>query len=231
MTDSKLSIKEWAEDDRPREKLLTKGTASLSNAELLAIILGSGSREESAVDLCKRILNMADNNLQELGKFGVAELTKIKGIGEAKAISIIATLELGRRRALQDAVQRQHIQSSKDAFQIFHPLLGELPHEEFWCLYLNNSNRILFRDCIGKGGLTGTVTDVRIILRKAIELLATNIILCHNHPSGNMQPSDADKNITSKIVAAASFVDIRVVDHIIVTASSYFSFADEGLIS
>lgn len=230
MSEAKLSIKEWAEDDRPREKLLAKGTSSLSNAELLAIIIGSGTREESAVDLCKRLLNLAENNLQELGRFGVAELTKIKGIGQAKAIGIIATLELGRRRAMQEAMQRQNIQSSRDAFLLFQPLLSELPHEEFWCLYLNNSNRIIARECVGRGGITGTVTDVRIILRKAIELLSTGIILCHNHPSGNIKPSEADKNITSKIVAAASFIDVKIIDHIIIGNNSYLSFADEGFL-
>lgn len=230
MSEAKLSIKEWAEDDRPREKLLAKGTSSLSNAELLAIIIGSGTREESAVDLCKRLLNLAENNLQELGRFGVAELTKIKGIGQAKAIGIIATLELGRRRAMQEAMQRQNIQSSRDAFLLFQPLLSELPHEEFWCLYLNNSNRIIARECVGRGGITGTVNDVRIILRKAIELLSTGIILCHNHPSGNIKPSEADKNITSKIVAAASFIDVKIIDHIIIGNNSYLSFADEGFL-
>jgi DNA repair protein RadC len=225
-----LSIKSWAEDDRPREKLLLKGKEALSDAELIAILIGSGSRNESAVDLAKRILNTIENNLNKLGKLSVTELQKFKGIGEAKAISIITALELGRRRRLEEALVKAQINSSKAVFEIMQPLIGELEHEEFWVLYLNNSNKVLLKELVSKGGLTGTLVDVRMVFKKAVELYATAIILCHNHPSGKLQPSEADKSITKKIKMAGDTLDIKVLDHLIITENAYFSFADESLL-
>nr|WP_319401053.1 DNA repair protein RadC [uncultured Carboxylicivirga sp.] len=224
-----LSIKEWALEDRPREKLLVKGLSSLSDAELLAIVLGSGSAKESAVDLAKKILKDCTNNLNELGKKSVNDLkSKYHGVGDAKAITIVACLELGRRRKLQESTKRVQITQSKDVCDIFQPILGDLPHEEFWVLLLNRSNKVLTRNKISQGGIAGTVIDVRLILKSAIDHLASSIILCHNHPSGNLQPSDMDKQITQKMKEAGKIMDIPVLDHIIVTESGYYSFADEG---
>ncbi|HEY4785000.1 MAG TPA: DNA repair protein RadC [Bacteroidales bacterium] len=223
-----LSIKEWSLEDRPREKLLSKGISSLSDAELIAIIIGSGNRDESAVELSKRILGSVQHNLNELGKLSVDDLQKHKGIGEAKAIGIVAALELGRRRKLSEIVERQKILSSHDVYEIFHPLLADLPHEEFWIILLNRSNKILDRIKISQGGISGTVTDVRLILHLAIEKLASSLILCHNHPSGNNQPSEADLSITQKVKESGKLMDITLLDHIIVTDGCYYSFADEG---
>ncbi len=225
-----LSIKSWAEDDRPREKLLLKGKTALSDAELIAILIGSGSRSESAVDLSKKILNSIDNSINKLGKLSVSELQKFKGIGEAKAISIITALELGRRRRLEEAMELPKITSSKAVFNIMQPIIGELQHEEFWIIFLNNSNKVLYKQQSSKGGLTGTIVDVRIVFKKAIELFATAIILCHNHPSGKLQPSNADKLITTKLKKAGETLDIKVLDHLIITENDYFSFADESLL-
>ena len=225
-----LSIKAWAEDDRPREKLVLKGKTALSDAELIAILIGSGSRNESAVDLSKKILSSIDNNLNKLGKLSVSDFQKFKGIGEAKAVSIITALELGRRRRLEEALVVPKITSSKAVFEIMQPLIGELQHEEFWIIYLNNSNKVLFKEQSSKGGLTGTLVDVRLVFKKAIDLFATAIILCHNHPSGKLQPSVADRSITSKLKLAGETLDIKVLDHIIITENAYFSFADESLI-
>nr|WP_321406166.1 DNA repair protein RadC [uncultured Carboxylicivirga sp.] len=224
-----LSIKEWALEDRPREKLLEKGLSSLSDAELLAIILGSGSSKESAVDLAKNILKDCNNNLNELGKKSVKDLkSKYHGVGDAKAITIVSCLELGRRRKLQEAVKRIKITQSKDVVDIFQPILGDLPHEEFWILLLNRSNKVITRYKISQGGVAGTVIDIRIILKSAIDHLASSIILCHNHPSGNIQPSEMDRQITKKMKEAGKIMDIPVLDHLIVTESAYYSFADEG---
>ena len=225
-----LPIKSWAEDDRPREKMLLKGKSALSDAELVAILIGSGSKNESAVTLSKRILASVDNNLNSLGKLSVLELQKFKGIGEAKAISIITALELGRRRRLEEALELPIITSSKAVFNIMQPIIGELQHEEFWIVYLNNSNKVIYKDQLSKGGLTGTLVDVRLVFKRGIELNATAIILCHNHPSGKLQPSNADKQITSKLVKAGETLDIKVLDHLIVTENAYFSFADENLL-
>lgn len=225
-----MPIKSWAEDDRPREKMLLKGKTALSDAELVAILIGSGSKNESAVTLSKRILASIDNNLNSLGKLSVLELQKFKGIGEAKAISIITALELGRRRRLEEALELPIITSSKAVFNIMQPLIGELQHEEFWIVYLNNSNKVIYKDQLSKGGLTGTLVDVRLVFKKGIELNATSIILCHNHPSGKLQPSSADKQITFKLVKAGETLDIKVLDHLIVTENAYFSFADENLL-
>lgn len=225
-----FTIKNWAEDDRPREKLVQKGKMSLSDAELLAILIGSGSRDQSAVDLCKKILSGAGNSLSELGKLSINQLTTYKGIGQAKAISIIAALELGRRRRTEEALEKKKITSSASVFELMQPVIGELPHEEFWIIYLNNSNKVIDQLQLSKGGITGTLVDVRLTLKKALELGATSIILSHNHPSGNLSPSSADKQLTQKLKTAGESLDIKILDHIIVTEKSYFSFADEGLL-
>ncbi len=226
-----LRIKEWALEDRPREKLMAKGLSSLSDAELLAILLGSGSAKESAVDLAKKILKDCDHNLNELGKKSVADLKKnYHGVGDAKAISIVAALELGKRRRDDDILQKPKISSSEDVFNLMQPILGDLPHEEFWVLLLNRSNKVITKFKISQGGVSGTVIDVRLILKPAIENLASSIVLCHNHPSGNIYPSEADEKITQKVSESAEVMDIKVLDHIIVTEKSYFSFADEGKI-
>lgn len=230
MSEQKISIKNWADDDKPREKLLQKGIDSLSNAELIAILLGSGSRTESAVDLAKNILSTNQNDLNQLGKLSVNDLKKYNGIGEAKAITIIAAMELGRRRKVAEVVEKKKISSSKDVFEIFKGKLGDLPFEEFWILLLNRYNKIIDTLKISQGGISGTVIDVRIIMRYAIEKNASSIILCHNHPSGNTTPSKNDKQITEKIKSAGEFLEIKVLDHIIVTDINYYSFADEGLI-
>ena len=226
----KLSIKNWAVEDRPREKMLYKGTRALSDAELIAILIGSGNAKESAVELSRRILAGVNNNLNELAKKSVDDLKKFNGIGEAKAINIMAALELGRRRKDSEPDEKPQINGSADVARIFQPLLGDLPHEEFWVLFLNRSNRVVDKLMVSQGGLAGTVIDVRIILKAAIEKLASAIILCHNHPSGNLLASDADRNITKKIKEAGQWMDIPVLDHVIIGNEKYFSFADEGII-
>lgn len=223
-------IKNWAMDDRPREKLLQKGKISLSDAELMAILIGSGSRNESAVDLCRRILAASEHSLNELGKLSIPQLMKYNGIGQAKAITIIAALELGRRRRTEEALERKKITSSSSVFELMQPVIGDLPHEEFHIIYLNNSNKVIRKMQLSKGGITGTLVDVRLALRMALEIGATSIILCHNHPSGNLNPSSADKQLTQKLKAAGESLDIKILDHLIVTERSYFSFADEGLL-
>jgi DNA repair protein RadC len=222
-------ITNWSEDDKPREKLMLKGKSSLSDAELIAILIGSGSRNESAVGLSKRILASVDNNLNALGKLSITQLMNFKGIGEAKAISIISALELGRRRRAEDAVELTKITSSKMIFEIMQPIIGELPHEEFWIVYLNNSNKIISKSQLSKGGITGTLVDVRLVFKMALEMGATALILCHNHPSGTLIPSDADKQITRKLKLAGESLEIKVLDHLIVTEANYFSFVDEGI--
>ena len=225
-----ISIKNWSEGDKPREKLMLKGRSVLSDAELVAILIGSGSREESAVGLSKRILAKAENNLSQLGKLSVKDLMKFKGIGEAKAVSIAAALELGRRRGSTDALQRKRISSASDAFDIMQPLIGDLDHEEFWIIFVNNSNKVLRKEQISKGGLTGTLVDVRTVMKTALELSAVGMILAHNHPSGTLRPSQADKQLTTKLKTAAQSLDMQVLDHIIVTEKAYFSFADEAIL-
>jgi DNA repair protein RadC len=227
---SYLSIKDWAADDRPREKLLLKGVQSLSDAELLAILIGSGTQKTSAVELSRQILGLSKNNLSELGKLSIPELRKIKGIGEAKAISIIAALELGKRRSQTDSTERQVISSSKDVFNYLYPVLSDLPYEEFWIIYLNRSNKIIDKYKLSQGGVSGTVIDVRMILKRAIELLASSLVICHNHPSGNKNPSENDTAITAKVKQASAQMDIILVDHIIIADNSYFSFCDEGML-
>ncbi len=225
-----FTIKDWSEDDRPREKLLNKGRTVLSDAELIAILIGSGVRNESAVALSKRILNTVDNNLNALGRCSVKQLTQFKGIGKAKAVTIAAALELGRRRRAEAAREQINIGSSRSVYELMHPLIGELPHEEFWIIYINNSNTIVQTLQLSKGGITGTLVDVRLVLKNALEVGATAIILAHNHPSGTLRASEADKQITQKLKTAGESLDIRILDHVIVTDKAYFSFADEGLL-
>lgn len=223
-----LPITTWAEEDRPREKLLAQGRRSLSDAELIAILIGSGSRSESAVDLSKRILNAYQNNLNTLGKLSVQELSKFKGIGEAKAISIIAALELGRRRKEVDTPELKCIFSSSDIFYVLEPYFADLLHEEFWIILLNKRNAIINKILISKGGLAGTVADPKIIFKAALEHNAASIILAHNHPSGNLKPSPADIKLTKKIVEAGRMLDISILDHVIFCDKKYYSFADVG---
>jgi DNA repair protein RadC len=230
MDDKKLVIKEWAFEDRPREKLLSKGIAALSDAELVAIIIGSGSRNETAVELAKKILLKVNNNLNELGKITIQELIKnFHGIGEAKAISIIAALELGKRRKIADIIEKKEITCSKDVAQIFQPLLCDLPHEEFWILLMNFTNKIIDKYRISQGGIAGTVTDIKIIMKCAIDRLASSIILCHNHPSGKLAPSQLDIDLTMRLKSAGELLEIKTLDHIIVTEKGFYSFADEGI--
>ncbi len=229
-TTGAFSIKYWAEDDKPREKLMLKGKAALSDAELIAILIGSGSRNESAVELSKRILKSVDNNLNALGKLSIQQLMNFKGIGEAKAVTIAAAAELGRRRRDEESDDLKKITSSKAVFEIMQPLIGELPHEEFWVLYLNNSNKVIYKTQLSKGGITGTIVDVRLAFKLALEHNATAMILTHNHPSGVLQASDADKQITRQMKQAGNSLSINVLDHIIVTEKAYLSFADEGIL-
>ncbi len=229
MQEHKYSIKQWAKDDRPREKLLLNGPENLSNSELLAILIHNGSKEKTAVDLAKEILKLGKDNLVELGKLSVKELMKVKGIGEAKAITITAALELGRRRQAAMPLEKSTISSSADIASFLQIKLKDYRHEVFAVLFLNRANKINHFEIISEGGITGTVADPRIILRKALETDAVNIILCHNHPSGSLKPSRADEQLTVKIKEAARYLDILVMDHIIVSEAGYYSFADEGL--
>lgn len=223
---SYISIKDWSENDRPREKLLQLGSRSLSDAELLAILLGSGTVSISAVELSRNILKDANQSLQQLGKKTLKDLMIHKGIGEAKAITIAAAMELGRRRAMEMPAQIQRITCSHDAYKILQPLIGELPHEEFWILLLDNSNKVLEKHQISKGGITATHVDHRLLFKQAIAAGAVALILAHNHPSGTLKPSTPDRQITKKIKAAGDTLDIKVLDHLIVTQQDYYSFAD-----
>lgn len=226
----KLVIKEWAVEDRPREKLAKNGSRSLSDAELIAILIGSGNLDETAVELSRRILASVENNLNELGRKSIENLQQFKGIGEAKAITIIAALELGKRRKESDIKIKSKITGSKDVADYFQPMLGDLNHEEFWIMLLDRGNKIKESFRISQGGITGTVIDVRIILRTALEKQACSIILCHNHPSGTLQASDADLKITRKIIDAGKIMEIPVLDHVIIGNDKYYSFADEGIL-
>jgi DNA repair protein RadC len=230
MQEHKYSIKQWAKDDRPREKLLLNGAENLSNSELLAILIHNGSKEKSAVDLAKEILKLGKDNLGELGKLSITALMKIKGIGEAKAITIAAALELGRRRQTAAPLGKPVVSSSADIAEYLKTKLKDYRHEVFAVLFLNRANKINHFEIVSEGGITGTVADPRIILRKALEQDAVNIILCHNHPSGSLKPSRADEQLTAKIKEAARFIDITVLDHIIVSEDGYYSFADEGVL-
>lgn len=230
MQAQKYSIKNWAKDDRPREKLLLNGPDTLSNSELLAILIHNGSREKTAVDLAKEILRLGHDNLVELGRLSIKDLTKVKGIGEAKAITIAAALELGRRRQSSLSLEKSVISSSSDIAAFLQIRLKDYRHEVFAVLFLNRANKVNHFEIISEGGITGTVADPRIILRKALEQDAVSVILCHNHPSGSLKPSRADEQLTAKIREAARYFDITVLDHIIVSENGYFSFADEGMI-
>ncbi|MDB2625385.1 DNA repair protein RadC [Flavobacteriaceae bacterium] len=224
----KLTIKSWATEDRPREKLMSKGASVLSTAELLAILIGSGNKKESAVDLSKRILESVQYNIHELAKLSLKKLTAFHGIGPAKAIAILTALELGKRRQLETFIQKPKISSSQEVFSMMQPLMGSLAHEEFWVLYLNNSNEVLSKHQLSKGGITATLVDVRLLFKKAIEMSAVAIVICHNHPSGTLNPSREDKQITKKIKVGGLSLDIKLLDHLIITEKSYFSFADNG---
>lgn len=225
-----FSIKNWSQDDQPREKLRDKGKDSLSDAELIAILIGSGNKDESAVALSQRILASADFNLSELGKRSIKQLMEFKGIGEAKAITIAAAMELGRRRRGEEALEKKKISSSTSVFELMQPIIGELPHEEFWIIYLNNSNKVIQKHLLSKGGITGTLVDVRLVLKNALEVGAVGLVLAHNHPSGTLKPSEADKQLTQKLKTAAQSLDIKVLDHLIITEKAFFSFADENVL-
>lgn len=224
------SIKNWAIDDRPREKLLAKGAAALSNSELLAILINNGSKNKSAVELAKEILKLGHDNLNELGKLSLNDFKQVKGIGEAKSITITAALELGRRRHASAALEKPVVKSSRDIAAYLQATLKDYSYEVFAVVFLNRANKINHFEIISKGGITGTVADPRVILKKALEEDATSIVLCHNHPSGNLNPSKADEDLTKKIKEAANYFDIKIVDHIIVSEDGFYSFADEGIL-
>jgi DNA repair protein RadC len=226
----KLTIKFWAIEDRPREKLILQGKSVLTDAELIAILIGSGTKKESAVALSKRILNSVNNNINELAALTFEQLKEFKGIGEARAVSIITALELGKRRHFEQVEKKPIIKSSKDAFQILQPIIGELQHEEFWVLYLNNSNKVIAKKQLSKGGITATMVDVRLLFKKAVELATVGIIVCHNHPSEKLTPSKSDEILTQKIKEAGQTLDIKLLDHLIITQKDYFSFADSQML-
>lgn len=223
-------IKNWAVDDRPREKLMLKSRKALTDAELLAVIIGTGSANETAVDLSKRILHSVSNNLCELSGLGVNDLIRFKGIGHAKAINIIAALELGRRRRFAEGLKKRSVTSSRDAFEIIQPVIGDLPYEEFWIITLNRGNLVKRTICISEGSVAGTVADPKKIFKLALEDNASAIILCHNHPSGLTRPSSNDNMVTRKCQESGKFLELPVLDHLIVAGENYFSFADEGLL-
>ena len=227
---SKLTIKHWNEEDQPREKLMYKGKSTLSAAELIAILIGSGNADLSAVELSRQILESVNHNLAELSKKTIHDLVKFKGIGEAKAVSILAALELGRRRKEAEQAIKMKITCSKDAYNLMYESLADIFHEEFWVVFLNRANTVIRKDRISIGGLTGTIADVRMIFKMAVEHLSCGIILVHNHPSGNPDPSVSDKQLTQKLKEAGQLLDIPVLDHLIFADSKYYSFADEGLI-
>lgn len=227
MNESK-SIKNWTEDERPREKMLQKGAAALTDAELLAILISSGTREKSALDLARDILGMANNNLKELGRLNVLELQKVKGIGEARGITICAAMELGRRRQISEGLERITIQSSKEAASIVLPLLQDLNHEVFCVIYLNQARRVLKYELISSGGITSTVVDIRMILKNCLLYNANQMIIAHNHPSGSTKPSVADKELTNGLSEAAKLMDIKLLDHLIIAGGEYLSLSDEG---
>lgn len=225
-----LGILQWAEEDRPREKLLSKGKSSLSEAELIAILIGSGSRELSAVDLAKVILSYVDHDLNLLAKLSVPELQTFKGIGEAKAVSIVSALELGRRRKESAPKKNQYLKKSKDAYEAMVPILMDQPIEQFWVIMLTRNNKVLQKRCVSQGGFSGTIADPKVIFKRALEDMANGIILVHNHPSGNKKPSSADLRLTKKIVEAGRLLEIPVLDHIIFTDEDFYSFSDEGVL-
>ena len=226
----KNTIKTWAVNDRPREKFIQKGSEALSDSELIAILIRSGTADRSALVVAREIFSLAKDNLSSLAKLQLKDLITVKGVGHTKAITLMTALELGRRRRLCEAVDRSMISSSIDAFNLMKPLLEDLSVEQFWAVYLNNSNKVLSQQKISEGGMTATIVDIRLILKRALEVNATALVLCHNHPSGALKPSEADISLTDKVKKAAKLMDIQVLDHIIVTDQSYFSFADQGRI-
>ena len=226
----KLSITQWAVEDRPREKMMEKGVATLSDAELLAILIGSGNREETAVELMRRVLSSCDNNLNVLAKWEICDFSCFKGIGPAKSVTVMAALELGKRRNLQETQSRLQIRSSKDIYSLFQPIMCDLEQEEFWVLLLNQACKVIDKVRISIGGIDGTYADVRTILREALLQRSTQMAVVHNHPSGNVQPSQPDKSLTQSIQKAAELMNIRLIDHVIVSEDNYYSFADEGLL-
>lgn len=230
MTHNRLVIKRWAEEDRPREKLLLKGRAALSEAELVAILIGSGNRNQTAVELSQQILSHCNNDLTQLSRQSIKDLQNFNGIGEAKAISIVAALELGRRRKESEPQKRIKIASSQDAYQQMKGILQDHSHEEFWVLFLKRNNEVIRKEQISRGGVAGTVVDAKIIFKRALEEMASGIILAHNHPSGNLNPSQEDIRLTRQLAAAGKTLDILILDHLIITDSNYHSFADEGLL-
>ncbi len=230
MSYQQKSIKNWAADDRPREKMLSKGHQALSDSELLAILLRSGDKETTAVDLAKQILSSVDNNWSRLSRLSIKDLCKFKGVGPVKAITIITALEIGRRRNSEDIRDKAVIKSGRDTFELMNPLIGDLNIEEFWVIYLNQRNGVIRHEKLSIGGISQTVVDLRLILKTALELMATGIVLVHNHPSGNLNPSSPDRLLTERIKKAAETIDIDVLDHVIVTQKSYFSFAEQGLL-
>ena len=225
-----IPISKWSEQDRPREKLIERGKSNLSDAELLALLIGSGTIEESALDLSRRILSEVNHDIERLSQMTVESLQKFKGIGSAKAVKIVAALELSARKKRNNISRSAKVQSSETVYNIMEPEIGELDHEEFWIIYLNNSNRVLRKSQLSKGGITGTLVDIRLVLKEALELSSTSIILAHNHPSGTLIPSQADKDLTYKLKTAAASMDINVLDHLILSSGGYFSFADSGLL-
>jgi len=225
-----LNLKSLAEDDRPREKFLLKGKSAVSDSELLAIIMGSGNREESAVELARRILNSVENNWHRLSQLSIKDLTKFKGVGEAKAISIATALEIGNRKSQQEVLERQQISSSKDAFEILQPHLSDLQTEEFWAIFLNHQNKILYKTCLFRGGIASSVADVRVVFKTAWDHFSTQIIVAHNHPAGSLKPSKEDINMTQKIKEAGKLLDIDLLDHLILTQNNFYSFKDEGIL-
>ncbi|MBN2662731.1 MAG: DNA repair protein RadC [Bacteroidales bacterium] len=226
----KKTIKDWSVEDKPREKLLLKGINTLSDAELIAILIGSGNKELTAVDLAREILLDNNSNLNNLGKLSIEGLLKYKGIGQAKAVSIIAALELGKRRAKSEIIELKKINSPQNVFNYMYPLIGDLKHEEFWAIFLNQANKIIYSSKIGQGGINSTTVDIRILMKNAIEKHAIGMILCHNHPSGNIQPSEVDIKLTNKILDAGKILNINIIDHLIISGNQFFSFKDEGLI-
>jgi len=226
----RLTIKSWAEEDRPREKMIEKGPSALSDAELIAIILGSGTREMTAVDLAKHLLNNADNDLNKLGKMNILDFQKFKGIGQARAVTVAAALELGRRRKETERQIKEQINCSKDIYDVFAPILSDLPYEEFWILCLNRNNRIIDKIKISQGGISMTIVDMRLVTKSAIERLASSVVAAHNHPSGSVNPGNDDILLTNKMQTALSFFNIKLYDHLIVSDNAYYSFSDNGYI-
>ncbi len=225
-----MSIKSLAEDDRPREKFLLKGKAAVSDSELLAIIMGSGNREESAVELARKILNSVENNWHRLSQLSVKDLMKFKGVGEAKAISIATALEIGSRRSQQEVLEREQISGSKDAFEILLPHLSDLSTEEFWAIFLNHQNKIIYKTCLFRGGIAGTVADIRVLFKVALEHFSTRIIVAHNHPAGSLKPCQEDIYITNKIREAGKLLEIELLDHLIIAQNKFYSFKEEGIL-